>query len=94
MQKLGIGLIALASVFGGSAFGQVPDAVQPPLCTTELSYTIKDATGKVRDQTVYNRNWPINCFVAVEFKYLFLDKVFDAGKTEYEAISGRSIPTP
>ena len=62
----------------------------PPiaLCSTEITYTIRDADGKPMDQTTYRRDWPIDCVTQVKAKYLMLQRIFNAGESRFKAMTG------
>jgi len=70
---------------------EAPDPVYTPppaLCTTEMSYIIRDANGNVMDETNYIRNFPLDCTTAVLFKYKWLLRTVDHGKDAVKRLTG------
>ena len=85
MKKLFIALL-LAAPLSASAGVTVPT----PTCSTEITYTIKDANGNVMDRTAYVRNWPIDCVTSVKLKYLMLKDMVGNGEARFtELTSGQ-----
>lgn len=82
-------LAAALLVTSGVAFAAEP-AYAPPLavCSTEITYTIKDASGNVMEETNYARAWPIDCVTQVKGKYLMVQKMFTAGEARFNQLSG------
>jgi len=60
----------------------------PALCTTDMTYTIRDANGAIMDETTYSRNFPLDCTTAVLFKYKFLLRSIEHGKAAVETLTG------
>ena len=82
-------LAAALLVTSGVAFAAGPAYVPPAaLCSTEITYTIKDASGAVMDETTYTRAWPIDCVSQVKGKYLMLQQIFTAGEARFNQLIG------
>ena len=78
--------VALLTVSGmATAVEYVPPAA---LCSTEITYTIKDASGNVMDETNYVRAWPIDCMTQVRLKYTMLGIVIDQGEKSFKVMTG------
>ena len=86
MKKLIIAALAFVPML---AIAQ--DVYQPPvpLCTTEISYVIRDSDGNVKDSTVYNRSWAIDCVTSVQLKYAFIRQSLTSGETGFTALTGQ-----
>ncbi len=87
MKKLLISVLAFVPML---AIAQ--GAYQPPaaLCTTEISYLIKDADGNVRDSTVYKRSWPIDCVTSTRLKYEVLGESLRGGEKQFKQLLGET----
>jgi len=64
-----------------------PDAI----CSTEMTYIIRDAAGKEMDRTTYRRDWAVDCVTQVQIKYAILDVLFGKARSNFEAMTGRKV---
>ena len=87
MKKLFIAVLAFVPML---AIAQGAYQAPAALCTTEISYLIKDADGNVRDSTVYKRSWPIDCATSTRLKYEVLGESLKLGDKQFKALGGET----